>query len=84
MFGRSDSHSDSLSSLKTFIEMCDFKLITYTCGHYEHRLASHCHFARNDPNHQCFGVSTCKKTYPQVIKCYRCTLEDEQKAAAGI
>ena len=53
--------------------MCDYHLITYTCGHHEYRLIRHCHFARNDPNHQCFGVKTRRVHTPQRIRCYYCT-----------
>ncbi|KAF2473569.1 uncharacterized protein BDR25DRAFT_165268, partial [Lindgomyces ingoldianus] len=33
------------------------------CGHEEKRVTSHCHFARNDPLHQCFGVWTMKREW---------------------
>ncbi|KAA8893549.1 hypothetical protein FN846DRAFT_787803 [Sphaerosporella brunnea] len=42
--------------------MCGFEKTTYTlCGHSFRRLVTYCHFARNDPFHQCFGVQTTKR-----------------------
>ncbi|ORY16952.1 hypothetical protein BCR34DRAFT_445091, partial [Clohesyomyces aquaticus] len=40
-------------------EMVHFPL----CGHEERRITSYCHFARNDPLHQCFGVKTQKRDW---------------------
>ncbi|KAF2027676.1 hypothetical protein EK21DRAFT_30538, partial [Setomelanomma holmii] len=43
------------------------------CGHEEKRLASYCHFARNDPNHQCFGAWNYKYEWTQhQHKCNNC------------
>ncbi|KAG0133715.1 hypothetical protein HOY82DRAFT_256839 [Tuber indicum] len=42
--------------------MCNLEKISYSsCGHDELRLIAYCHFARNDPFHQCFGVQTVKR-----------------------
>jgi hypothetical protein len=42
--------------------MCNFEKVTYTaCAHVSRRLIGYCHFARNDPFHQCFGVQTLKR-----------------------
>ncbi|KAF8253347.1 hypothetical protein K440DRAFT_625392 [Wilcoxina mikolae CBS 423.85] len=42
--------------------MCSFEKITYkACAHISRRLVGYCHFARNDPFHQCFGVQTVKR-----------------------
>ncbi|KAB8437346.1 hypothetical protein FH972_025026 [Carpinus fangiana] len=34
--------------------MCQYEETTFRCGHRLRRLTKYCHFARNDPNHQCF------------------------------
>ncbi|KAI9827501.1 MAG: hypothetical protein M1832_004851 [Thelocarpon impressellum] len=57
--------------------MCNYQYISYLCGHHEYRLLSHCHFARNDPNHQCFGVKTCKRETHQQMLCWDCTVAAE-------
>jgi hypothetical protein len=41
--------------------MCYYEKISFTCNHFEKRLIQHCHFARNDPNHQCFGAWNYKR-----------------------
>lgn len=41
--------------------MCQYEGITYACTHSKLRIWKHCHFARNDPNHQCFGAWTIER-----------------------
>lgn len=42
--------------------MCNHERIIYEdCQHRFLRLISHCHFARNDPFHQCWGVRAIKR-----------------------
>ncbi|KAF2427794.1 hypothetical protein EJ08DRAFT_577285, partial [Tothia fuscella] len=43
-------------SPKTRKRMCQYEQINYACGHSPRRLHKHCHFARNDPSHSCFGA----------------------------
>ncbi|KAI4846662.1 hypothetical protein E4T44_04936 [Aureobasidium sp. EXF-8845] len=43
--------------------MCQYENIHYGCGHAARRLIKHCHFARNDPNHQCFGAWSVKREW---------------------
>ncbi|KAI0425952.1 hypothetical protein F5Y09DRAFT_346176 [Xylaria sp. FL1042] len=43
--------------------MCDFEEFVFICNHSVTRLKSHCHFARNDPNHQCFSVKVLRSSY---------------------
>ncbi|SMQ46295.1 unnamed protein product [Zymoseptoria tritici ST99CH_3D7] len=43
--------------------MCQFEVIHFQCGHSGRRLIKHCHFARNDPNHQCFGAWSIKREW---------------------
>ena len=46
-------------------EMCQYESIHFSCGHVGRRLIKHCHFARNDPNHQCFGAWSIKREWTQ-------------------
>ncbi|KAF1846554.1 uncharacterized protein K460DRAFT_367308 [Cucurbitaria berberidis CBS 394.84] len=42
--------------------MCYYERINCgKCRITEHRLIQHCHFARNDPGHQCFGAWNIKR-----------------------
>ncbi|KAF2492078.1 hypothetical protein BU16DRAFT_529450 [Lophium mytilinum] len=43
--------------------MCQYESINFSCGHSRPRLIKHCHFARNDPNHQCFGAWSIKREW---------------------
>ncbi|EOD48215.1 hypothetical protein UCRNP2_4994 [Neofusicoccum parvum UCRNP2] len=45
--------------------MCQYEAIHYHCSHVGRRLIKHCHFARNDPNHQCFGAWSIKREWKQ-------------------
>lgn len=40
-----------------------YEVIHFHCGHAGRRLIKHCHFARNDPNHQCFGAWSIKREW---------------------
>lgn len=54
--------------------MCDYEEFRFECGDSDVRLKSHCHFARNDPNHQCFSVKVLRKTWLQENQiCDKCT-----------
>ncbi|KAK1973272.1 hypothetical protein LZ30DRAFT_34607 [Colletotrichum cereale] len=52
--------------------MCDFEEFFFLCSHSVVKKKSYCHFARNDPNHQCFGVQVLKKTWRQARLCDKC------------
>ncbi|KAJ0163540.1 hypothetical protein CTA2_2823 [Colletotrichum tanaceti] len=52
--------------------MCEFEEFLFTCQHSAVRKKTYCHFARNDPNHQCFGVKVLKKTWLQGKPCDDC------------
>ncbi|KAI1273779.1 hypothetical protein F5Y07DRAFT_402054 [Xylaria sp. FL0933] len=57
----------------TPFKMCDYEEFLFVCGHSVTRLKSHCHFARNDPNHQCFSVKVLKCSwYQQSTLCENC------------
>lgn len=60
--------------------MCFYEKINFiTCGHYQKRLIQHCHFARNDPGHQCFGAWSFKREWDQCdSKCDSCVRKDRQ------
>ena len=45
------------------IVMCQYESISYNCGHDKLRLIKHCHFARNDPGHACFGAWSIKREW---------------------
>ena len=56
------------------INMCFYEKITFPCNHTEYRLASYCHFARNDPGHQCFGAWNIRREWKQSqTNCADCT-----------
>ncbi|KAM7209198.1 hypothetical protein V8F20_000536 [Naviculisporaceae sp. PSN 640] len=52
--------------------MCDYEEFVFTCTHSTIRLKSYCHFARNDPNHQCFGVKKLRNVWDQNYECENC------------
>ena len=58
--------------------MCNWEDIIYPCGHEETRRMSYCHFARNDPWHNCFGVQVTKLTTYETILCNPCAAEEER------
>ncbi|KAL2354040.1 hypothetical protein BJ546DRAFT_92182 [Cryomyces antarcticus] len=45
--------------------MCQYEAIHFKCSHTGRRLIKYCHFARNDQNHQCFGVWSIKRQWSQ-------------------
>lgn len=53
--------------------MCDYEEFLFACGCSTFRLKSYCHFARNDPNHQCFGVKKLRDSWDQATDCEACT-----------
>jgi len=65
--------------LKPYRTMCDYEEFVFTCTHSTIRLKSYCHFARNDPNHQCFGVKKLRNVWDQNYECERCR---EQKGGS--
>jgi hypothetical protein len=66
-------------------DMCYYEKITFvTCGHQEKRLTQYCHFARNDPGHQCFGAWRWSREWEQFdTKCGRCTQSDQHYIATS-
>jgi hypothetical protein len=66
--------------------MCAYDLIYHVpCGHTERRLKKYCHFARNDPGHQCFGAWTIKDRWEQPrYECENCTKHRQYAEASGL
>ncbi|THX02529.1 hypothetical protein D6D18_03983 [Aureobasidium pullulans] len=61
--------------------MCQYENIHYGCGHAVRRLIKHCHFARNDPNHQCFGAWSVKREWSNPTEyCRNCAYYARQRA----
>ncbi|CAJ2502872.1 Uu.00g102660.m01.CDS01 [Anthostomella pinea] len=54
-----------LPKLQDQDKMCDWEEFLFVCNHSTLRLKSYCHFARNDPNHQCLGVKVLRDSWYQ-------------------
>ncbi|KAK3063496.1 hypothetical protein LTS18_015064 [Coniosporium uncinatum] len=64
--------------------MCSYEKVTYRCGHEKRRLIKYCHFARNDPGHQCFGAWSDKRAWKQPREdCVDCCCAAAGNAEAG-
>jgi hypothetical protein len=61
--------------------MCDYDDFVFTCGHSVQKLKSHCHQARNHPQHICYFVQFLRNVWPQGRKCDACVATEQ--AAAG-
>ncbi|KAJ9165306.1 hypothetical protein NKR19_g497 [Coniochaeta hoffmannii] len=59
--------------------MCDLEEFLFSCGHNTFRLKAYCHFARNDPNHQCFGVKQLRDSWAQGYECESCRMHRQQQ-----
>lgn len=55
--------STQVHLFKEITVMCQYENISYNCGHHKLRLIKHCHFARNDPEHACFGAWNIKREW---------------------
>ncbi|KAF2790680.1 hypothetical protein K505DRAFT_250649 [Melanomma pulvis-pyrius CBS 109.77] len=55
--------------------MCHYEIINFIrCGHQDKRLTRYCHFARNDPNHQCFSPWQIEREWDHPkIECDKCS-----------
>ncbi|RMY76619.1 hypothetical protein D0863_01836 [Hortaea werneckii] len=63
-------------------EMCQYEVIHFHCGHAGRRLIKHCHFARNDPNHQCFGAWSIKREWISANQsCQTCVQREMMRRA---
>ncbi|KAF3760474.1 hypothetical protein M406DRAFT_244396, partial [Cryphonectria parasitica EP155] len=52
--------------------MCDWEEFIFGCSCSYTKRKTYCHFARNDPNHQCFGVQVLRKVWDVPEACDRC------------
>lgn len=52
--------------------MCDWEEFIFGCQCTYTKRKNYCHFARNDPNHQCFGVQVLKKVWDIPEACEKC------------
>jgi len=66
--------------------MCFYEEIHFvSCGHKEKRLWKYCHFARNDPGHQCFGAWNIKSAWKQhETVCEHCTKHHQYMKTNGL
>lgn len=53
--------------------MCDWEEFIFGCSCSYTKRKNYCHFARNDPNHQCFGVQVLKKVWDVPEVCDKCS-----------
>lgn len=53
--------------------MCDWEEFIFGCSCSYTKRKNYCHFARNDPNHQCFGVQVLKKVWDVPEACEKCS-----------
>lgn len=61
--------------------MCDWEEFIFGCSCSYTKRKNYCHFARNDPNHQCFGVQVLKKVWDVPEACDKCS--SSARAARG-
>ncbi|KAF2866323.1 hypothetical protein BDV95DRAFT_505138 [Massariosphaeria phaeospora] len=66
--------------------MCYYEKVNYVaCGHEGKRLIQYCHFARNDPLHQCFGAWSYKRElYQRDMECENCTNQRQILKSNGL
>jgi len=53
--------------------MCDWEEFIFGCSCTYTKRKNYCHFARNDPSHQCFGVQVLKKVWDVPEACDKCS-----------
>ncbi|RMZ35454.1 hypothetical protein D0859_00401 [Hortaea werneckii] len=72
----------NFSKIRNIDEMCQYEVIHFHCGHAGRRLIKHCHFARNDPNHQCFGAWSIKREWISANQsCQTCVQREMMRRA---
>lgn len=60
--------------------MCDWEEFIFGCSCSYTKRKNYCHFARNDPNHQCFGVQVLKKVWDVPEVCDKCNTNSSRAA----
>ncbi|CAN8105740.1 unnamed protein product [Discula destructiva] len=63
--------------------MCDWEEFIFGCTCTYTKRKNYCHFARNDPNHQCFGVQVLRKVWDVPEACDRCASSRAAQASNG-
>ncbi|KAI3395479.1 hypothetical protein diail_1265 [Diaporthe ilicicola] len=58
--------------------MCDWEEFIFGCSCSYTKRKNYCHFARNDPNHQCFGVQVLKKVWDVPEVCDKCSQKNNR------
>lgn len=53
--------------------MCDWEEFIFCCSCSYTKRKNYCHFARNDPNHKCFGVQVLRKVWEVPETCEKCS-----------
>jgi hypothetical protein len=61
--------------------MCDWEEFIFGCSCSYTKRKSYCHFARNDPNHQCFGVQVLKKVWEVPEMCDKCSQRNSRTSS---
>ncbi|POS80552.1 hypothetical protein DHEL01_v201053 [Diaporthe helianthi] len=61
--------------------MCDWEEFIFGCSCSYTKRKSYCHFARNDPNHQCFGVQVLKKVWEVPEICDKCSQRNNRTSS---
>ena len=64
--------------------MCDWEEFIFGCSCSYTKRKNYCHFARNDPNHQCFGVQVLKKVWGRARDLRQVQPEEQQDIVAII
>ena len=63
--------------------MCEYEEYLFNCGCSQKRLKSYCHLARNDLNHQCFGVPKLRNVWDQQVDCKSCISKQRASPASS-
>ncbi len=65
--------------------MCQYEETTYRCGHVMRRVTQYCRYARDEPDHHCWGAwSHTKRTEALDRDCPNCRLAGrKQSSSAG-
>lgn len=61
--------------------MCDWEEFIFGCSCSYTKRKNYCHFARNDPNHQCFGVQVLKKVWDVPEICDKCSQRNNRTSS---
>lgn len=79
--GRFDTQPIFTTWKTTHVTMCDWEEFIFGCSCSYTKRKSYCHFARNDPNHQCFGVQVLKKVWEVPEICDKCSQRNNRTSS---